>query len=147
MYFMNEYLLILILAAVIIIFYLGYREYSTGTSPYRGRGCNGKAWKLAFPNAENESIRNFLECFVDGMGFSSKTKLKFHPNDQVIDVYRSLYLGKTPVGDNMECETFLENLSISFEIEMPKLTDQWYEQITLGELYELLPSNKFVSVV
>ena len=36
----------------------------------------------------------------------------------------------------MECETFLENLSISFDIEMPKLMGQWYEQITLGELYE-----------
>ena len=131
---MNEYLFIA--AAVILISFFGYREYSTGTSPYRGRGCNGKAWKIAFPKAKNDSIRKYLDCFVDGMGFSSKVKLKFHPNDQVIDVYRSLYSGKTPAGDNMECETFLENLSISFGIEMPKLIDQWYEQITLGELYE-----------
>jgi len=127
----------LFIASIIIVFlFLGYREFTTGTSPYRGRRCNGKSWRKTFPNASKESIREFLDFFVDGMGFSSKIKLKFHPNDMVIDVYRSLYSGRTPAGDQMECETFLENLSCSFDIEMQELLDKWYEQITLGELYE-----------
>jgi len=103
---------------------------------YRGRKCAGKAWKKEFPNASKESIREFLECLVDGMCFSSKIKLKFHPNDQVLDIYRSLYFGRTPAGDNMECETFLENLSASFSIEHDELLNFWHEEVTLGELYK-----------
>jgi len=135
----------LFIAAIFIVFlFFGYREFTTGTSPYKGRRCNGKAWRKTFPNASNESIREFLDCFVDGMGFSSKIKLKFHPNDMIVDVYRSLYSGHTPAVDQMECETFLKNLSYSFGIEMPKLLDKWYEQITLGELYETVVTYQVV---
>jgi propanediol dehydratase small subunit len=131
---MNEHIVLgLIILAISVC---GYYEFTQGTSPYRGRNCNGKAWKAAFPSATKESIRLFLDCFVDGMALSSKIKLKFHPNDQVIDVHRSLYFGKTPEVDQMECETFLENLSNDFNIELDELVKSWHEQVTLGELYE-----------
>ena len=135
---MSETIFIVIFITLVGIY--GYYEYTRGTSPYRGRKCNGKAWKNAFPEASNDSIREFLECFVDGMNFSSKIRLKFHPDDQVIDVYRSLYFGRTPAGDQMECETFLENLSSSFNIEIDELLNSWHEQVTLGELFKKVSS-------
>ena len=126
---------------VLVIAAFGYYEFTKGPSPYRGRSCTGKAWKKNFPNSSKDQIREFLECLVDGMGLSTKTRLKFHPNDQVIDIYRSLYGGRTPAADQMECETFLENLSTSFSIDRDRLLEFWHEEITLRDLYEYVESN------
>lgn len=72
-------------------------------------------------------MRLFLTCLVDGVALSKKTKLKFHPNDQVIDIYRSLYGGKTLSGDNMERETFFENLCGAFGVAKPKILAECLE--------------------
>lgn len=130
MYYWTE---ILIVIAVVGVF--GYFQYTRAPSPYRGRECTGRAWKKAFPDEPKEKIRLFLECLVHGMALSSKTKLKFHPKDQVIDIYRSLYGGRTPMGDNLECETFVENLSVEFGIKEEAILRCWREDITLGELF------------
>ena len=76
--------------------------------PYRARGCRGVAWRRAFPTASSDDIRVYLRCFVDGMAIRSRYMLKFDPSDRVLDVYRCLYGGRTPIGDHMECEEAIE---------------------------------------
>ena len=130
---MEDWIAYLFIALVVGVF--GYVEFTRGPVPYRGRCCTGRAWEEAFPSHSSEKIRLFLICLVDGMALSPKTRLKFHPNDQVIDVYRSLYGGRTPFGDNMELETFFENLVETYGVEESSLEDIWREDISLGELY------------
>lgn len=126
---------------LLIVTFFAYRQWH-GPSPYHGRTCTGRAWRRAFPDAPKETIRQYLECFVDGMAFSSTTKLKFHPNDQVLDVYRAIYGGRTPFGDAMECETFLENLESGFGKSIDELLAVWHSEVTLGELFAFVTSQQ-----
>lgn len=116
-----------------------------GPIPYRGRACTGRAWRRAYPAAPKDQIRSFLLCSTDGMAFSSETKLKFHPNDQVLDVYRSIYGGQTPLGDHMECETFLENVSREFGCRLESLLAVWHSEVTLGDLFALAGTQQTVA--
>jgi len=130
---MDDWIAVLIIVGVVAAF--GYFEYTRGPCPYRGRSCTGRAWKKAFPEEPKNRIRIFLECLVEGMALSANTKLKFHPNDQILDIYRSLYGGRTPLGDNLECETFIENLSQKFDVSIEEILNCWREDITLRELF------------
>ncbi len=133
---MNDWIFIGITAAVVAVF--GYVEYTQGPWSYRGRKYTGKDWRREFPDEPKEKIRSFLECLVDGMAISSKARLKFRPEDKVIDIYRSLYRGKTPAGDNLECETFVMNLAAEFNVEEKIILDCWEEETTLGDLYQCI---------
>ena len=105
---------------------------------YHLRSCEGRRWKAEFPTAEKNDIRAFLRCLVEAMDFPEKEKLKFSPNDKLLDIYRSIYGGKTPFSDDMECERFLLGLSQSFKIEPEKLAESIKdEQITLGRLFAI----------
>lgn len=106
--------------------------------PYRNRACLGRLWRVGFPSASNAEIRLFLQCLVDGMGFSSKATLQFQPQDQVLHIYRSIYGGKTPRVDGLECESFLAFLSHAFGWNENRLLAQWHEDITLGELFRFV---------
>jgi len=103
--------------------------------PYRERSCTGAAWRRAFPSASKEDIRGYLRCFVEGMALPSRYALKFHPSDRVLEVYRALYGGRTPLGDHMECETFLEEVGFEFDVARDDLMEAWHPHITLGELF------------
>lgn len=103
--------------------------------PYRERSCMGAAWRRAFPSAPKEGIRGYLRCFVEGMALPGSYALNFHPSDQVLDVYRALYGGRTPLGDHMECETFLQEVSVEFDVAHDDLMKVWHPHITLGELF------------
>lgn len=127
---------VLITSAIIIVtFYMAYLEYTKGPKAYRARKCQGEKWKVAFPDKNKNEIRLFLECLVEGMALSSGTRLKFSPNDKAIDIYKSLYSGKVPQGDNLECETFVEALSECFDKSIEEIVEFWSEDVTLGELY------------
>ena len=80
-------------------------------------------------------IREYLECFVDGMAFNSKEKLKFEPTDEIFKVYHSIYGGKTPLSDAMELETFFLNVEKSFQVTPEYLEKAWHKHLTLGELF------------
>ena len=69
------------------------------------------------------------------MAISRKAALKFHPNDQVLDVYRALYWGRTPWADGMECETFLKEVAAAFNKRPEVLYQRWHRELTLGELF------------
>jgi hypothetical protein len=99
--------------------------------PFRGRACQGKDWRKAFPNASKEEIREFLQIFVDAFAFKEKERLKFRPGDMILDVYRALYPHKW-MADSLEVETFAEDLLRRYGVELHAV---WKEDLTLGELF------------
>jgi hypothetical protein len=113
-----------------------YARITQKPNPFDARGCMGKAWKRAFPDASNQHIREYLDCLVNGMDLD-QPKLAFDPDDKVIDIYRSIYGGRTPLGDFFECETYLSNIDNKFGVSPGKiLEDVWTnEQVTLGQIY------------
>lgn len=112
-----------------------YANYAGTPLPYRYMPCAGRAWKRHFPAQSNDHIRVFLRCFTDGMAFAPADKLRFAPHDKVLHVYRAIYGGRTPLGDCLECETFLQLVSERFPVSLTRLYDVWHEDVTLGELY------------
>jgi propanediol dehydratase small subunit len=100
---------------------------------YWSRTCTGTEWRKQFPNVTKDSIRAFLECFVDEFAFSSKRRLKFTPDDKIMDVYRAIYPTKG-WSDSLELETFSINLEKKYRIDLGSvLTDD----LTLGQLFLL----------
>ena len=128
-----EAIIIIAIIAVILALSAFFLE-GNAPKPYNVRSCMGKEWKKQFPNVSKEIIREFLECFVDGMAFNSNERLKFQPSDEVLKVYQAIYGGKTPLADAMELETFYLNLEKSFQVSPEYLEKAWHEHLTLGEL-------------
>lgn len=128
-----EILLVIAIAGIAAVY--AYRQFSQGPKPYRARICQGQHWRDTFPTQDKKDIRLFLECLTMGMGLSPKLALKFRPNDKVLDIYKSLYGGKVPIADNMECEEFLDALSDCFDVNIEQIHAIWNEDITLGDLY------------
>ena len=127
-----------ILSLILLILGISIYVYTwEGKAPqhYNIRKCTGKEWKAEFPEVPKETIRAFLECFVDGMAFSSNERLKFNPSDKVIDVYKAIYGGKIPRGDAMEYETFYDNLLEEYGVSSEHLEQVWNENMTLGGLF------------
>lgn len=139
---MNASLMFLLLVLALVITTSVALDWRYGPLPYRNRKCTGRKWRTSFPNLSKEEIRLFLDCLVGGMGFSQLTRLKFEPSDRVSDIYRSVYGGRTPLGDAMECETFAENLARSFEIPLDTIYGLWHSEVTLGELAQSVTSRK-----
>jgi len=87
-----------------------------------------------FPNESKDTIREFLEAFVDGFAFKRNERLKFRPNDKVMDVYRALYPTDFG-GDSLELETFSANLEDKFNFDLSLVTNN---EVTLGELFKMI---------
>lgn len=120
----------LFVAIVMLPYFLKSRKL---LQKYWLRSCTGRDWRRRFPDIPKEDIRDFLEVFVDGFAFSSKKRLKFNPDDKVMDVYRALY--PTPGwGDALELETFAINLEKKYGFDLAKAFDQ---DITLGRIFEM----------
>lgn len=127
---------IIIIVLTIIVLVLSAYFWKGGVpNLYSERACTGKEWKNEFPNSSKEMIREYLECFVDGMAFNSNERLKFKPSDEILKVYQGIYGGKTPFSDVMELETFYLNLTKGFQISREYLEKVWHEHLTLGELF------------
>jgi len=81
---------------------------------------------------------------VDAFMFDRKNRLKFTPQDKLMDVYRLMY----PPGnfcDAMELETFADTLDRQYEVDLATL-DSW-EHITLGQLFEMTRNKKLHAIV
>ena len=98
---------------------------------YRMRICTGKNWKEKYPDTPKEDIRIFLLIFTDAFAFSYKQKLKFEPDDKILDIYKALYPAKW-MADSLELETLAEDVEREYNINF---TDIWHENLTLGELF------------
>jgi hypothetical protein len=121
-------------AILIAVAYVGWSQRRAYAS-YRARKCAGALWRRRFPSASKADIRLFLDCLVEGMGFPAKLRLQFQPDDEVIQIYRSLYGGRTPMADAMECESFAELLASEFKVPLEQVLSRWHEKVTLAELF------------
>ena len=122
-----------IFISVLIVAVLIWATVFDGTLPnkYRKRSCTGKNWKKAFPDTSKDEIRKFLLLFTDAFAFSPKNKLKFEPEDKVIDIYRELYPSKW-MADALAVETLASDLEKEYCI---KFDDVWHDNVSLGEIF------------
>lgn len=127
---------------VLGLIWIAYGLLTRKPSPFDNRKCMGAAWKKAFPSADADQVRSFLDCLVEGMELS-QPKLSFHPNDKAIDIYRSLYGGRTPMSDECECETFLSNIEDKFRVTKESIVENVWtdEHVTLGEIFRFVESQ------
>ena len=89
----NLIIITLVVAIVIIVMIKALpieKERKRRLRVYWDRACTGIAWRRRFPDVPKEDIRKFLDAFVDGFAFKTSQRLKFVPDDKVMDVYRSL---------------------------------------------------------
>ena len=98
---------------------------------FRGRACQGRRWREAFPSATKQEIRDFLVLFVSAFTFDEDEKLKLAPEDEILRLYRAQY----PIcmkADAMELETLALELERQYGA---KLELFWNDGLTLGEVF------------
>lgn len=110
------------------------RESKRRLQRYWDRTCTGANWHSRFPDSPKDEIRKFLQTFVDGFAFKDQQRLKFAPDDKVMDVYRALYPSEGWL-DSLEIETFSENLKKEYDFDLATVTNP---DITLGQLFEMI---------
>ena len=132
-------IIIVSITIIAVIFEIKYQKaFRKRLSKYWNKSdyFSAKKWKQSFPNSSNIEIRKFLECFVDGFAFSSKKRLKFEPDDKVMEIYNTIYPPKRFLAsDALELETFAMNLEDEYKI---KFSEVWQEDATLGEIFNKL---------
>ncbi|MDD5708005.1 MAG: hypothetical protein PHR35_18965 [Kiritimatiellae bacterium] len=131
-------IIVVVFAAVMILALPVERESKRRLQHYWYRMCTGREWRRRFPNATKDEIRRFLEAFVDGFAFKSSQRLKFGPNDKVMDIYRALY-PSTGWPDALEVETFARNLKREYAFDLAKVEDR---DVTLGQLFTMTRNPK-----
>ena len=97
------------------------------------RSCTGRQWKRRFPDVSKDSIREFLELFVDAFAFSSEKRLKFDPDDNVMDVYKSIYTSSWQP-DAMELEMLACDLDYRYGFDFTRINGF---DITLGQIFDM----------
>ncbi|MBK6323420.1 MAG: hypothetical protein IPF38_14930 [Burkholderiales bacterium] len=100
--------------------------------PFGSRSCQGKDWRRSFPDATKTEIRQFLSVFTEAFAFKNREKLKFNPNDQLLDISHALYPHKWQA-DALEFETLDEDLKSKYGVSFNKV---WRDGLTLGQIFE-----------
>ena len=80
-----------------------------------------------------------MQAFADAFAFRSKNRLKFDPDDKIMDIYHTVYPPGSAV-DSMELESFALTLEHKYGINFATLENP---NLTLGELFEMTrnPNN------
>ncbi|NOU35437.1 MAG: hypothetical protein HOO88_01480 [Kiritimatiellaceae bacterium] len=110
------------------------RESKRRLQRYWDRTCTGANWHSRFPDAPKDELRKFLQTFVDGFAFKDQQRLKFAPDDKVMDVYRALYPSEGWL-DSLEIETFSKNLKKVYNFDLATVIDP---DVTLGQLFAMI---------
>jgi propanediol dehydratase small subunit len=119
-----------IVLAILLFLFVASSTYRLPTL-FRERGCMGREWRRRFPKASKQSIRQFLEVFINAFDLPRRHKLRFSPSDKVMDVYGALYpLRGLP--DALEVETFVEEVRRRYGVD---LSHSASEDTTLGEIF------------
>ena len=80
---------------------------------------------------KKEDIRRFLSVFAQAFGFRDKDKLKFRPDDKLLDIYSERYSVKG-MPDALELETLSKLIRKQYGIDLEKL---WGPELTLSTLF------------
>jgi|GEM_PF-1838131 len=131
-------LLVLSFLVVFIISRPDAKERKRRLQRYWDRLCTGKEWRRRFPHAPKDEIRRYLQIFVDGFAFKDKDRLKFSPDDKVMDIYRALY-PSDGWPDVLEVETFAMFLQNEYSFDLAQVQDS---EVTLGTLFEMIQKAK-----
>jgi hypothetical protein len=129
---------ILVAVVVFIMLIPVERERKRRLQRYWDRMCTGREWRRRFPDVPKEAIRRFLQIFVDGFAFKDKDRLKFSPDDKVMDVYRSLYPSEG-WPDALEVETFALFIKDEYQFDLAQIQDP---EVTLGTLFKMIQKAK-----
>jgi len=124
-----EILSIILVVSVILV--IGLIWGGRAPEQYRHRTCMGRNWKKEFPDSKNEDIRNYLLLFVNAFGFKRDQILKFEPQDNILEIYNSIYPMKG-WPDSLELETLARDIESNYKIDFISI---WNEKLTLGELF------------
>jgi hypothetical protein len=127
----------LIIFALSAVFSLGY-EGDEAPGPYCFRRCEGRRWKELFPGVPKDEIRRFLSIFVTSFGFRERDRLKFCPDDRVIDVYNAI-CRPMPSMDDMEMEEFFIRLEDTYGVDVG---NGCKTNTTLGMLFRMAIEGK-----
>lgn len=98
---------------------------------YVRRGCQGRAWRRAFPGASKSDIRDFLTLFADAFALRRKHRLKFGPDDTVLSIYQACN-PHAWLPDALELETLATNMQTKHGLLPERL---WNDGLTLGQLF------------
>ncbi len=123
--------IVLIVVVAILAMLISVKYGPSLPRPYRFRSCEGRGWRRTFPMASKDEIRAFLLLFVSAFAFADKDKLKFRPDDKILDIYRSLYPSRW-LPDALEFNTLANDLQKQYALELASL---WSDDLTLGELF------------
>lgn len=107
------------------------RESRRRLAEYSKRQCTGQLWRERFPDISNEEFRRFLDLFVNSFGFENKDRLKFGPDDKIMDAYRALYPSEG-WADALELESLADKLQREYGFDLAAVQDP---HVTLGELF------------
>ncbi len=126
---MNTFLILLLIAVVVTG--LQFAMECKALRIYWSRVCTGFRWRRRFPEASKAEIRSFLDVLTSSFGFGDKWRLRFAPDDKVMDVYRALNpLEGMP--DSLELEELTVRLEERYGTDFKAI---WNKNITLGDLF------------
>jgi hypothetical protein len=136
-----EIITVAIVVLIVIIFSINIEvRRKERLMKYWSRPCMGKQWKKRFPHVAKAEIRSYLEAFVESFAFKRDKKLKFEPNDKIIDIYQTLYPeNERHLGDGLELESFAVDLEKNYGVDLVAI---WNDELTLGQLFELIRKGK-----
>jgi propanediol dehydratase small subunit len=126
---MMELAIVIAIAIVCAIF---FRLQDDLPKAYRGRGCMGRDWRRSFPDAAKQDIRRFLTVFTEAFAFRESNRLRFRPQDRLMDVYRALYPHRW-MPDQLEHVQLVQGLEDEFKREFPE--ELLREDATLGMIF------------
>ncbi|AVS91373.1 hypothetical protein C8246_05660 [Paracidovorax avenae] len=113
---------------------------SRAPGPFRGRPCQGRIWKRAFPHAGKEELRDFLAMFAGSFRLHAGERLRFAPEDRILDVYAARYPRKGGLGvDAMELEVLALETRGRYGVDLEAMRS---EHLTLGELFAACRSGE-----
>jgi len=97
---------------------------------YWSRKCTGPEWARRYPRCSKDQIRGFLDILIASFGYKTKDRLKFSPQDGIMEIYDAEYPGGSP--DACELDEFFDTLDKKYGIDPRTLQ----KEVTLGELFE-----------
>lgn len=81
--------------------------------------------------------------FARSFAITNRDMLKFHPDDSIISIYRSIYSRWWMVADALELET----LAGTYEAKYGEsFASRWHERMTLGELFGLTQGHSLTAI-